>query len=1026
MHREVYLKKQCNEINNRDAHFFTWLPAKIGIDNNLLIDDCVLKEFLKNTKEAEMKKLFLLVVILVMGYGMMYGGDEWWKPYSPPCTERENVFEFTEKPKVRMVGPDRYEITFAVKGYCDVTVAIIDPDPKKELVSGRGIVVRHLGAGVLGPNAPSPFQKNSLKQVIYWDGKDDLGVYVKEPEKLCVRVMLGLNPVFDKQLGGTSPYNMPGIVCGIAIGPEGAVVFSKGWRLHARRFNHDGEYVMSLLMPPANLPEEKLAGLGYVEYEPGKKAPHAPNAYESVADRGRLFWGIGGDTIYDFQAGMYGERVYFLGFNGPNKEDPSPLYWLRLDGATEFKGIRGTVFAFTIQRNPRLAVSPDGKWLYMVGTQSPQSHAVWRRSLISDISAEPFLGKKIEKGKKDISIAMGNEDGAFNMCTGIDCDAEGRIYVCDLFNNRVQIFTQDGKHLKNIVIDRPALIQVHKKTGEIYVFHSARVHGRSVSRITKFNSFDDPREVFHFDGTYAGLMALDSWSKRPRLWLAQGRSENRQPANADTTIVNSVLILEDDGLNLRKFMDFDERAAREDGPYYGGRRCDPKCDKLVCDPVREIAYYQAWEGPHQMFDLRTGKFLGVWQAAPHRSPIDDIAFDRRGYMHLHFNPYFYITGCGRVDPSQPSSVPHAEGNATYYPEVPYDYGIEGYQVGSGKSYWKGILPLKDQGGPHGFQFGIGVNMGGDVAVVSQIYYVPKIEDMVKPWFSEGFNEDVRATGLTRNGPPSYEAFLQRIQDMEKRGESVYFIKPRPGIPLAGSTIWTFDRSGKLREACAANMSDSINGVEIDEDGDLYFVCNKIRVKNGKPFLAGRGGTFGGEADVNNRNPMTGTLMRTRGKDVVLLVRNAMVPMESWPDRPPDVINTGYAFDAYDVSTHAWVEGAKWMYAGASPIRFRSCHCPQMRFRTDWYRRTFVPEAYRHSVGVVDCNGNLIMHIGQYGNFDSASGPKSKIPVGKDGIAFYQPRCVSATDNYIAVSCSCVWITVLRIEYHAEATAEITQ
>ena len=29
-----------------------------------------------------------------------------WKPYSAPCVERENVFEFTEKPKVKSLGND--------------------------------------------------------------------------------------------------------------------------------------------------------------------------------------------------------------------------------------------------------------------------------------------------------------------------------------------------------------------------------------------------------------------------------------------------------------------------------------------------------------------------------------------------------------------------------------------------------------------------------------------------------------------------------------------------------------------------------------------------------------------------------------------------------------------------------------------------------------------------------------------------------------------------------------------------------
>ena len=122
------------------------------------------------------------------------------KPYSAPCMERENVFAFAQKPKVKLVSKDRYEITFAAKGNCDVTVDVVDD---------RGVVVRHLASGVLGSNAPAPFQKDSISQKIYWNGKCDLDRYPKDVSKLKVRVMLGLKPVFDKRLGGTSGHNIP-------------------------------------------------------------------------------------------------------------------------------------------------------------------------------------------------------------------------------------------------------------------------------------------------------------------------------------------------------------------------------------------------------------------------------------------------------------------------------------------------------------------------------------------------------------------------------------------------------------------------------------------------------------------------------------------------------------------------------------------------------------------------------------------------------------------------------------------------
>jgi len=64
--------------------------------------------------------------------------------------KRQEVFEFTEKPKVTRDAtsqPDRFVIMFASKGNCDATVAIED---------AQGKIVRHLASGVLEPDAPAP------------------------------------------------------------------------------------------------------------------------------------------------------------------------------------------------------------------------------------------------------------------------------------------------------------------------------------------------------------------------------------------------------------------------------------------------------------------------------------------------------------------------------------------------------------------------------------------------------------------------------------------------------------------------------------------------------------------------------------------------------------------------------------------------------------------------------------------------------------------------------------------------------
>ena len=77
--------------------------------------------------------------------------------------ERKTVFAFTQKPQARKKG-DTWIITFASKAACDATVAVLDKSGK---------VVRHVASGVLGINAPHPFQQGSLRQRIEWDGLTD-------------------------------------------------------------------------------------------------------------------------------------------------------------------------------------------------------------------------------------------------------------------------------------------------------------------------------------------------------------------------------------------------------------------------------------------------------------------------------------------------------------------------------------------------------------------------------------------------------------------------------------------------------------------------------------------------------------------------------------------------------------------------------------------------------------------------------------------------------------------------------------
>ncbi len=914
------------------------------------------------------------------------------KPYDAHCTERENVFAFTAKPAVKLVAKDKYEIAFAVKGNCDVTVGLIDE---------KGTVVRHLASGVLGKNAPAPFQKSSLQQKIYWNGKDDLGTYVKEPEKLRVRVMLGLKPEFDKRLGGASPKNLPGYAWGLVTAEDGVYVFSKGPGAHGniflRKFDHDGNYVRSLLPPPPGLPESKLGGMGCVEYEEGVKALHGPDLYETIADNGFIFAGVGGYGISSCQPFIAKNNVYFCN-GGPNAyapdQVPSRLYHVAVEGSLEPSGVNGQplVLKFRKHVNPRLAVSPDGKYMYMgaVGTTvqytSGHDHVVLRRTLEGDRVAEVFVGTIGKPGSDNASLSNPN---------GIDVDAQGRLYVCDFNNNRLQIFSPGGTYLKTIPVKQPTLVRIHQKTGGIYVKHSTRIRGEMKHRLTKFTSFDKPEDELHQDGVQAGLLAVDSWTAKPRLWMAGSGFSSH--TSGTFGYGPGVTVWEEDGGSWKKICDFEADARREArANYMGSWHASGVGGKVSCDPVRERVYYNN----RHIFDLKTGALLGRLRL-PH---TDDIAFDKRGYLHAHLNPGFYGQGVLRLDPSRPEKDQKGQ---TFYPEVPYDYGVE---KKININTWQGLLPVKDQPGAKFFQEGIGVNMRGDIAVQSNIYYVPKMEESAWNEFTGGGKRGAYAkfNSVGRGGASSYAGWMRDIQERQKKGEDIYSIRRRPGVQLSGGTIWIYDSTGELRSECAAITGRLINGAGIDEDGRLYFVTNRPRMKGDRHFLEGRGGIIGGG---KAQQPFTGTLVKTAGKDVRLLTVKSAIPMDSAPDRPADLMNCATP-GLFGKDYLAWMEGASWFYAGASPITCNTCACPQLRPHTDWYKRTYVPEAYRHSVGIVDTAGNLVMHLGKYGTFDSK------------GTGMFLVRFLSGTDNHLVYDDYGERLVVLKLAYHASETTSI--
>lgn len=176
-----------------------------------------------------------------------------------PCDEfkvrRENVFEFAEKPKVTREG-DRVTIAFETRAFCDVTVAI----ESASTGSGHSEIVRHIASGVLGDNAPEPFQWNSKKQTLSWDGKDDRGAYVDNRDVCFVRVSLGLKPQFERTLFWSPKKRIGFPYPALGVAPEGVYVAESYEVDQVRLFDHQGNYLRTIYPFPADM-IDKVQGL---------------------------------------------------------------------------------------------------------------------------------------------------------------------------------------------------------------------------------------------------------------------------------------------------------------------------------------------------------------------------------------------------------------------------------------------------------------------------------------------------------------------------------------------------------------------------------------------------------------------------------------------------------------------------------------------------------------------------------------------------------------------------------------------
>ncbi|MFO7900602.1 MAG: hypothetical protein R6V58_16265 [Planctomycetota bacterium] len=898
----------------------------------------------------------------------------------------EVSFEFAQKPSVERAG-DRVTIRFETRDYCDVTVAV---EESSAGARRRPRIVRHLASGLLGPNAPAPFRKNSRRQTLVWDGKDDQGAYVDDKDALAVRVSLGLRARFERALFW-HPMKRVGLFRNpfICAQPEGVYVYEGAGVEMVRLYGHDGSYLRTVYPFPSSVVRQ-VEGIEWRTGRDGSRYPQKKGYWRSTfLQSGRHgssarnhAWGSAGTcfTVRAGRAAVVEQRVDRFATSGAWRgvPMPGPRVWI--------SGPRGRRKILPHSA----ALGPDGRTLYLAGffvnlrplggpIQIPNilwRHGVYRMDVRKDDRPELWKGTDDRPGK---------DKAHFNIPAAVACDATGRVYVADHYNDRVQVFSADGELLRSIPVPGPSQVQIHHKTGEIFVFSWRLPWPRKQYKAVKamLRTFaplpdatpsaevplplkehpTDSKWWFRDEDVYRA--ALDSWTDPPTVWLvpapmgAAWRIAGGEHGRGPLTHAGVRLFALRDG-KLERTRDFHEeveRAVLRIAPPIFQRQ------RLYVDP-RDGTLYLA-EG-----NTGTGKSFGRLleidpraarcREIPLPMAAEDLAIDANGLAYL------------RLDGDRQNVI--ARFQLGSWREVPFDYGEE-----RGKDYFEdsrtklvSALIVPGWRPVYWHQSGMDVTPGGELAV----HCYNRLENLT----------DRRQGGRPREYSP----------------------RLYPGRYYYGA-VHVWDRHGQIKHRDAFPGLPDGHGTRIDLNGDLYVLVACHRLIDGRE-------PFGKNA---------GTIIKAGpGRARLVSSKNCKVPIgpATRPEGPPQL--------GARTTGPVWAEGVEWTHSGVGVVRPSApCQCWNTRFDVDYLGRTFAPETDRCQVAVLDTNGNLVLRVGRYGNVDEGvpliagghHGPGRPVPLGGDETGLVYPVYVAThTDRRLFVADPGNGrIAGIRLTYHAE-------
>lgn len=427
----------------------------------------------------------------------------------------------------------QFALRFALESPNDVAVEVHD--------SG-GRVVRHLGAGRLGKEAPAPFKSNSLAQEIVWDGRDNAGK-PSPAGQYTVTIKVGLGAVFDR-IHLWNPKAL-GYVWGMAVDEQGRLYVLNRLRGFSppeiQVFERNGEYVKTIMPfnPAIGWKRVEKLPFGLIETAPGFKAPKmVPRMpwetnrsfliYETkAAIPESLFMLPGGDLVLMTQGSRVLMRLAQDGGIAADRFFSHPqagkyASFLPFGEAGQYS-------------HHYFAADGDGTVYISTGRQSGRQGTVWAFKL-DGVEATPVKQFQYAgSAKLDAARAFlgaGKEPGAgevqFNGPCGVAVDAAGNLYVADSGNHKLHVFRKDGKLLtsvsqvtlggKQAPLESPTALALDKHAGHLYVATS----GKQGVEILKLKDYQQPialAQSGRLDGETLDLV-LDPAARPPLLWVS--------------------------------------------------------------------------------------------------------------------------------------------------------------------------------------------------------------------------------------------------------------------------------------------------------------------------------------------------------------------------------------------------------------------------------------------------------------------------------------------------------------------------